>query len=210
MTRSIAYCLSVTALCSGLLARAARAHVPQAAEGVVAAAAPEASVFPDTPGVSPDACLADADGDGLVGADHKCPDQPETKNGFEDSDGCRDELPTVVKEFMGVIAGIEFDSNQAVIRPSSLFAIDQAVAVLTDYPSLRIEITGHVDDRGSRERNVELSRQRAEAVRQRLIENGIDASRIEAKGYGPDMPVTSNSTAAGRQKNRCIEFRVLQ
>lgn len=165
---------------------------------------------PDVAGVAPDGCLADADGDGIAGADDKCPDQPETSNGFEDADGCPDELPTLVKEFIGVIAGIEFDSDQAVVRPSSSIAIDKAVAVLTEYPSLRVEISGHTDDRGSREHNVELSRQRAEAVRQRLIEKGIDPSRIESRGEGPDKPVTSNTTAEGRQKNRRIEFRVLR
>jgi OOP family OmpA-OmpF porin len=165
---------------------------------------------PDVAGVAPNGCLADADGDGILGADDKCPDQPETNNGFEDADGCPDELPTAVKEFMGVIAGIEFDNNQAVIRPSSSIVIDKAVAVLTEYPSVRVEITGHTDDRGTRDRNLELSRQRAEAVKQRLIEKGIDPSRIEAKGEGPDAPLTSNDTAAGRQKNRRIEFRVLQ
>jgi hypothetical protein len=73
---------------------------------------------PDVPGVAPNGCLADADGDGIVGADDQCPDQPETLNGFEDTNGCPGELPAAVKEFMGVIAGIEFDSNQAVLRPS--------------------------------------------------------------------------------------------
>jgi OOP family OmpA-OmpF porin len=89
-------------------------------------------------------------------------------------------------------------------------AIEKAFGVLTEYPTLRVEITGDTDDSGSRERNVELSRQRAEAVKQRLVEKGIDPSRIESKGEGPDVPIASNATAAGRQKNRRIEFRVLQ
>jgi outer membrane protein OmpA-like peptidoglycan-associated protein len=111
---------------------------------------------------------------------------------------------------MGVIAGIEFDSNQAAIRSSSEAALEKAASVLNEYPSLRIEIVGHTDNRGGREHNVELSQRRAEAVRENLIKRGIDANRIRAKGEGPDLPLTTNDTAAGRQKNRRIEFRVIQ
>jgi outer membrane protein OmpA-like peptidoglycan-associated protein len=165
---------------------------------------------PNEPGESPDGCLQDGDGDGFKGADDHCPDQAETKNGFEDSDGCPDELPAAVKSFMGVIAGIEFDNDQASIRTSSQLAIDKAIQVLTEYPSLRVEITGHTDDRGSREHNLDLSLRRADAVKASLVAHGIDASRIESKGEGPDVPITTNSNPAGRQKNRRIEFRILQ
>jgi outer membrane protein OmpA-like peptidoglycan-associated protein len=165
---------------------------------------------PTLAGESPDGCLRDGDGDGLVGADDHCPDQAETKNGFEDGDGCPDELPAAVKNFMGVIAGIEFDSDQASISSSSQRAIDQAILVLTEYPSLRVEIAGHTDNSGSRDHNLDLSLRRAEAVKANLVAHGIDASRIESKGEGPDVPITTNSNPAGRQKNRRIEFRVLQ
>jgi outer membrane protein OmpA-like peptidoglycan-associated protein len=165
---------------------------------------------PTVAGESPDGCLQDADGDGFKGGDDHCPDQAETLNGFEDGDGCPDELPAAVKSFMGVIAGIEFDNDQATIRTGSQPALDTAIAVLTEYPSLRVEITGHTDDRGSREHNLDLSQRRAEAVKASLVAHGIDAGRIEARGEGPDVPVTTNSTPAGRQKNRRIEFRVLQ
>lgn len=165
---------------------------------------------PDVAGVSPAGCPSDADGDGIVGADDLCPDQAETKNGFEDADGCPDELPAAVKSFMGVIAGIEFDNNQSTIRSGSAQALDKAVSVLTEYPSLRVEIVGHTDDRGSRDYNLELSQRRAEAVKEHLIAKGIDPSRIQTRGAGPDTPLTTNDTAAGRQKNRRIEFRVLE
>jgi OOP family OmpA-OmpF porin len=165
---------------------------------------------PAVPGVAPNGCLVDADGDGLLGADDACPEQPETMNAFEDADGCPDELPSAVKSFVGVIAGVEFDNGQAAIRPSSVQALDQAVTVLTDYPSLRIEIIGHTDDRGSRENNLQLSQRRAASVKDYLVSRGIDASRIESRGEGPDSPLTSNDSPAGRQKNRRIEIRVLQ
>ena len=165
---------------------------------------------PALPGVAPDGCLADADGDGLAGADDKCPEQAETKNGFEDADGCPDELPAAVKSFVGVIAGIEFDNGKAAIRKASEFALDKAVSVLTEYPSLRVEVIGHTDSSGSRDRNLQLSQERADSVKAHLVAHGIDASRIQTRGEGPDVPITTNGTPAGRQKNRRIEFRVLE
>jgi OmpA-OmpF porin, OOP family len=144
------------------------------------------------------------------GANDRCPEQAETKNGFEDADGCPDELPAAVKNFVGVIAGIEFDNAQATIRRSSEPAIDKALSVLTEYPSLRIEIIGHTDSRGSRDNNIALSQQRAEAVKARLVARGIDANRVQIRGEGPDVPITTNDTPAGRQKNRRIEFRVIE
>jgi hypothetical protein len=103
----------------------------------------------------PEGCLADSDGDGVLGADDRCPDRPETPNGFEDKDGCPDKLSAAVKSFMGVIAGIEFETNQRF----------EAVSVLTEYPCLRVEITGHTDDRGPHEHNLGLSLERAESVK---------------------------------------------
>jgi outer membrane protein OmpA-like peptidoglycan-associated protein len=164
---------------------------------------------PTVLGAAPDGCLADQDGDGISGVDDHCPDRPETMNGFQDTDGCPDELPAALQEFVGVIAGIEFDNNQAAIRPSSEASLDKAFRVLEDYPTLRIEVIGHTDDRGAREHNVDLSLRRAEAVKQRLVAKGIDASRIQSNGAGPDVPITTNDTAAGRQQNRRIEFRIV-
>jgi outer membrane protein OmpA-like peptidoglycan-associated protein len=165
---------------------------------------------PAVPGVAPDGCLQDADRDGFLGADDHCPNEAEVKNGFEDTDGCPDELPQAVKNFMGVIAGIEFDTGKAEIRPSSATALEKALSVLTEYPSLRIEITGHTDSKGAREKNLDLSQQRADSVREYLIARGIQPSRVQSKGAGPDVPLTTNDTLAGRQKNRRIEFRVVE
>jgi len=165
---------------------------------------------PDVPGVAPDGCLADADGDGLAGADDRCPDQAETKNGFEDTDGCPDELPAAVKNFVGVIAGIEFDNGKSSIRKTSEIALEKAISVLNEYPSLRIEIIGHTDSSGARERNLTLSQERAEAVKAHLIARGVAGARVQTRGEGPDVPITTNDTPAGRQKNRRIEFRVVE
>jgi OOP family OmpA-OmpF porin len=165
---------------------------------------------PAVPGVAPDGCLVDGDGDGLIGADDRCPEQAETRNGFEDADGCPDEVPAAVKNFMGVIAGIEFDNNKDVIRPGVDTVLERAVSVLTEYPSLRVQVIGYTDDRGTREHNVDLSQRRADAVRSHLVARGIDPKRIESRGAGPDQPIAPNDTGVGRQKNRRIEFRIIE
>jgi OOP family OmpA-OmpF porin len=76
-----------------------------------------------------------------------------------------------------------------------------------DVTLLRIE--GHTDSDGDREHNMDLSRRRAEAVRNYLIGRGIDATRLESKGFGPDAPLESNKTRAGKAKNRRIEFKLI-
>jgi outer membrane protein OmpA-like peptidoglycan-associated protein len=165
---------------------------------------------PNEPGIAPAGCpSADTDGDGITDADDRCRDQPETANGYEDDDGCPDELPQAVQEFTGAIQGIQFATGKATITADSHATLDRAVAVLNEYPKLRIEVAGHTDNVGERAVNLELSKQRALAVKTYLIEQGIDDARVETVGHGPDRPLMSNDTAEGRKQNRRIEFRLL-
>ena len=165
---------------------------------------------PEQAGVAPAGCPpADTDGDGLADPYDECRDQPETTNGFEDGDGCPDELPDTVQQFTGVIQGIQFDSGKATLTPESHATLDQAVAVLNQYPELRIEIVGHTDNEGDRETNLQLSRDRAMSVKSYLVGRGIDEARIRTDGKGPDQPLVSNDTPQDRAKNRRIEFRLL-
>jgi len=163
-------------------------------------------------GDQPDGCPADkdSDNDGIVDSKDKCPNEPESFNGYEDSDGCPDELPTQVKDFTGILKGIEFDRDKATLSAASLAALDKSAQVLVDYPSLRVLITGHTDDTGGREKNLQLSKARAEAVKAYFVSKGVDAARIETKGAGSDAPLDSNATAAGRQLNRRIELKLLK
>jgi OOP family OmpA-OmpF porin len=171
--------------------------------------ADDGDACPDVAGDGPDGCPLDTDGDGLIDRDDKCPNEAETKNGFEDADGCPDEVPQAVQAFMGVIEGITFDTNKATIRKSSFKALDAAAKILTDYPSLRLEVSGHTDSSGKAERNDELSKERAEAVRDYLAGKGIGSDRLEAVGHGSSLPIADNKTAKGRSQNRRIEFKVL-
>jgi len=164
----------------------------------------------DEPGVAPDGCpIRDTDGDGIFDDVDKCVKEPETKNGFEDADGCPDEVPKEVEKFRGVIEGIYFDTGKATIKPKSKTVLDAAVEVLKKHPSVRVEISGHTDSTGSREFNLELSRRRAESVEDYLVEHGVEAGRVETRGAGPDEPIADNKSKAGRSKNRRIEFKLL-
>lgn len=194
---------------------------------------------PDTPGVSPDGCPArDTDKDGFVDTEDACPyeagvepdgcpirdqdrdgipdttdkciDRPETDNGFEDEDGCPDEIPEEVREFSGIIEGIEFDLDSTDITERSKPTLDRALKVLTDYPDIRIEIVGHTDNEGTTEYNDELSQGRADSVKRHFVAGGIDESRIETRGAGEKEPIASNDTEEGRAKNRRTEFKILK
>jgi len=164
---------------------------------------------PEEAGMEPDGCMHDVDGDGLYPPEDKCPEEPETRNGFEDSDGCPDELPEEIKKFTGVIEGIYFDTGKASIKDESKPTLDAAVKVLTDYEDLRVEISGHTDDRGKDDKNLKLSADRAASVKQYMVEAGVAEGRIETRGAGEAEPIEDNKTRAGRAKNRRIEFKVL-
>jgi len=151
----------------------------------------------------------DNDKDGVVDEKDKCPNDPETKNGYQDEDGCPDEVPATVKKFTGVVKGINFRRNSADIKASSFPLLKEAVSVFKEYPTLRVEISGHTSDEGKRDFNMKLSRKRAEAVKLFLVSAGVDESRIGTKGYGPDKPIADNDTKEGKEKNRRIEFRLL-
>lgn len=163
---------------------------------------------PGVAGVPPLGCPGDTDQDGFADPDDKCPTEAESKNGFEDLDGCPDVLPEAVQKFTGVISGIEFDVNKDSIRSSSFRVLDQAAKVLEEYPSLKVEIAGHTDDTGSREHNLKLSEQRASSVKGYLVSRGVSADRIVTRGAGPDEPLLDEKTKKARQKNRRIEFRI--
>ncbi|KIG14284.1 putative internalin [Enhygromyxa salina] len=153
---------------------------------------------------------SDRDGDGLWDEQDSCPDEPESDNGYKDEDGCPDEVPKAVRDFTGAIKGITFDNDQDTIRKSSTKTLDNAVKVLTENPEIRIKISGHTDNKGDPAHNLDLSKRRAESVKKYLVDHGIDESRMVTEGVGPDKPVDTNDTKAGRSNNRRIEFDIIK
>ena len=169
-----------------------------------------ADACPEITGDAPNGCLADGDTDGIPDRDDKCPTEPETKNGFEDTEGCPDELPKEVQAFTGVIQGIVFAANKATIRPESFAKLDEAVKVLTSYAALKLEVSGHTDTSGDAARNTTLSQERADAVKAYFVGKGIAAERLTAVGKGSSEAIGDNATREGRGKNRRIEFKIVQ
>lgn len=165
---------------------------------------------PEQPGVAPDGCpIRDSDGDGILDPDDRCINEPETRNGFQDADGCPDELPAAVAKFTGVIRGIFFDFGKDSVRKQSTKTLDEAARIFNEFPELKVEISGHTDDVGKAEYNKDLSRRRAESVKRFLVNKGVAAERISTRGAGPDEPLADNTKPAGRAKNRRIEFKLM-
>jgi outer membrane protein OmpA-like peptidoglycan-associated protein len=121
--------------------------------------------------------------------------------------GGRDLYSTLDAEGRVATRGIQFDTGSAEIRPESTPALQDVARMLEDHPNLRVAIEGHTDATGSESANQNLSRRRAEAVKQYLTaEAGIAPSRLRAIGKGESNPVASNDTAEGRQSNRRVEL----
>lgn len=108
-----------------------------------------------------------------------------------------------------VLRNIFFDTGKSTLRPESYAELGILYQLLSDNPKMRIEISGHTDNKGSAALNKKLSESRAKSVVDYLISKGIDASRLEYKGYGFDKPIATNDTEAGRQENRRTEFKVI-
>jgi OOP family OmpA-OmpF porin len=105
---------------------------------------------------------------------------------------------------------IEFDSGKATLTPSGQAILDEMAAALHKVKGKKVEVIGHTDNVGLRDSNLALSQARAEAVRAYLSGKGISQDMVLVSGQGPDRPVAENTTAAGRARNRRIEFRVAQ
>jgi outer membrane protein OmpA-like peptidoglycan-associated protein len=144
----------------------------------------------------------DIDRDGLVNDVDKCPTVAETRNGYEDKDGCPD---TELVE----LAGIGFEPDSATIDIDSAPILERAYALLVATPGISIEVAGHTSSEGDSERNLKLSLARAEAVKSYLVKRGIADDRIQTVGHGEDMPIADNRTFDGRKLNRRIELRIL-
>ena len=148
----------------------------------------------------------DDDRDTVLDAADRCPREGETLNGYEDDDGCPDAVPVPLAQRVGRIEGLVFGNNSADLLPSSVPILQKVLLVLQSFPNIRVEIAGHTDNTGTREANVALSQQRAESVKTWLVDHGAQITKLTAMGYGPDKPVATNTSAAGRAKNRRVEF----
>lgn len=103
------------------------------------------------------------------------------------------------------LGDVLFDTGRAELKSGAFSTIDRLATFLRENPERRVAIEGHTDAVGSDSSNLSLSQRRADAVRAALVSRGIDGTRITAKGLGEAVPVASNDTAEGRQRNRRVE-----
>jgi len=108
------------------------------------------------------------------------------------------------------LRNVFFNSGKWDVKSDSYAELDRLVALLSDIPSLKIEISGHTDNVGSVSFNELLSQRRADAVVNYLVGKGVDKKRLSAKGYGQSKPVDSNNTAEGKALNRRTEFEIIE
>lgn len=108
-----------------------------------------------------------------------------------------------------VLRNVFFETGSAALRPESKIELNRLKSLLDENSKLKIRINGHTDNVGSEEANQKLSEQRAKAVHDYLVQNGIDAKRLSYKGFGESQPIDTNDTPEGRQRNRRTEFEVM-
>ncbi|MBF0100202.1 MAG: OmpA family protein [Desulfobacterales bacterium] len=103
---------------------------------------------------------------------------------------------------------VTFDTNSTFVRPGLLSEVDRIAQIMVQYPQTVIRVEGHTDSIGSEQYNQQLSERRAESVKNLLIQRGVNPYNIMAIGYGKTLPVASNATPEGRQRNRRVEIKV--
>ncbi len=154
--------------------------------------------------VDENGCPKDTDGDGVLDYLDNCP----RLAGVASNKGCPEIKKEVRQLFQKALQGIQFETGKSTIKPVSFKILDDVAKVLSENTTYLVEIQGHTDNVGKKDANQLLSENRAKAVRDYLINKGIDEKRITSNGYGDTKPVLPNTTTANKAKNRRVEFVV--
>lgn len=182
-------------------------------------------------------CPLDGDGDGVADYQDRCPNtvsgelvdaagcpRDSDRDGVSDSkDECADTPPNALvygngcpKAFFDggrttlILEGVTFDFDSDALTPNSRTILDIVAVSLQASSKIRVEIGGHTDSEGGEAYNEQLSLRRAQAVRDHLINKGIDPGRLEVRGYGASEPKSDNDTPEGRALNRRVELKKLE
>lgn len=159
-------------------------------------AEPEATP-PQPPQTSEAEAQPDGDGDGVPDSMDLCPDSE--AGAAVNAMGCAPRVGIVLE-------GVVFSTGSNELTADARQRLDRVAATLAQQDQLKAEVAGYTDSRGNAEANRRLSQRRAEAVMAYLVEKGIAADRLSARGYGQDNPIASNNNEAGRQRNRRVEL----
>ncbi|MNF22847.1 Outer membrane porin F precursor [compost metagenome] len=148
----------------------------------------------------------DADKDGVYDKDDECP----TVAGPASNKGCPEVTAEVLQDLKVQARSIFFNTGKSSFKAgdaATISSLDAIKEILKNYPNAKFSIEGHTDSTGSAKLNQKLSEDRANAVRNVLIEKGVNADNLTAVGYGSSKPVASNKTAKGRAENRRTEVK---
>ncbi|WNG44792.1 OmpA family protein [Archangium minus] len=183
--------------------------------------------------------LKDRDKDGIENDQDACPNEPgpAERQGCPEEDGDKDGVPNRVdscvkepgvdsnlgcpQQEMPLVAiaprqldlrgKVYFEASQARIQKRSFELLNWVAKIMREHPELiRVVVGAHTDDRGFAEQNRRLTQQRAESVVRYLMDKGVPAERLEARGYGSERPIDINTTSTGRENNRRVEFLIIR
>ena len=162
---------------------------------------------PNTPGPRENAgCpYTDSDNDGLRDKDDKCPNTP----GPIENDGCPEIEEEVQEILRTAFENLEFETGKDIIKEESIPSLTELAEVLVKRPEWKLQISGHTDNVGNDQANLVLSKKRAEAVKNFMISKTIESERLYVLFFGETMPIASNDTKEGRQKNRRVEMKII-
>jgi outer membrane protein OmpA-like peptidoglycan-associated protein len=158
----------------------------------------------------------DNDSDGVPDKLDACPMIPEDKNGYQDEDGCPEGGPgkptvKITDSQLLLSTKVYFDFNKATIAPISYGILDAVAEAMLNNPQIKvIRVEGHTDNEGKPDYNLQLSKDRAQAVVDYLIGKSVPAERLTFEGYGFEKPKASNTSEEGRAINRRVEFTILE
>ncbi|MET0343909.1 MAG: OmpA family protein [Polyangiales bacterium] len=152
----------------------------------------------------------DNDGDGILDAKDQCPLEAETLNQRDDEDGCPDLIR--VNRDQGqilILEPVRFALGSYTILDASFDMLREVAALLKVHPEItRVRVEGHTDDKGNDAKNLKLSQNRANAVRTFVVDAGVAPDRVVAQGLGETKPTADNTSEAGREANRRVEFHI--
>ena len=148
----------------------------------------------------------DTDGDGVLDKDDKCP----TVKGTVANHGCPEISEEQITKLNAYAKTILFDTGKFSFQKQTFPVLEAITAILKEYPTAKFSIEGHTDNVGKADFNQKLSDGRANAVKQYLIDNGIDPFRLTSRGFGMDKPIDTNKTAKGKANNRRVEVKLVK